>query len=193
MNVWTKRLIGLLILLVIGLVIFDNWFTPDVPPALQQDISLEVDGESQTITPPPTPPTATPPRETAPPSQPAFTLESLDEDNSGPQPVLSNPGANKNKTRDTAPSAGQTAANDSARPPHRQKNPNRAKAVPGYRQARSTAKKTPTTSWHNYKNAAGPVDTELAQVNGKSVHRVFVGPLSAADVPTYIDILGKWA
>ena len=34
MNVWTKRLIGLLILLVIGLVIFDNWFTPDVPPAL---------------------------------------------------------------------------------------------------------------------------------------------------------------
>ena len=66
MNVWTKRLIGLLILLVIGLVIFDNWFTPDVPPALQQDISLEVDGESQTIPPPPTPPTATPPRETAP-------------------------------------------------------------------------------------------------------------------------------
>ena len=51
MNVWTKRLIGLLILLVIGLVIFDNWFTPDVPPALQQDISLEVDGESQTIPP----------------------------------------------------------------------------------------------------------------------------------------------
>ena len=106
MNVWTKRLIGLLILLVIGLVIFDNWFTPDVPPALQQDISLEVDGESQTITPPPTPPTATPPRETAPPSQPAFTLESLDEDNSGPQPVLSNPGANKNKTR-AQPQRGQ--------------------------------------------------------------------------------------
>ncbi|MFC2504118.1 MAG: SPOR domain-containing protein, partial [Cardiobacterium sp.] len=36
-----------------------------------------------------------------------------------------------------------------------------------------------------------PVDTELAQVNGKSVHRVFVGPLSAADVNPYIDILGK--
>ena len=61
MNKWTLRLIGLLILLVLGLVIFDNWFTPDVPPALQQDISLEVDGESQTIPPPPTPPTGTPP------------------------------------------------------------------------------------------------------------------------------------
>ena len=108
MNVWTKRLIGLLILLVIGLVIFDNWFTPDVPPALQQDISLEVAGESQTIPPPPTPPTATPPHATQPPAR--------------AKPPLT-----------------------TAHRPPRQKNPNRAKAVPGYRQAPSTAKKTPTT------------------------------------------------
>ena len=145
MNVWTKRLIGLLILLVISLVIFDNWFTPDVPPALQQDISLEVDGESQTIPPPPTPPTATPPRETAPPSQPAFSLESLDEDNSGPQPVLSNPGANKTKHATQPPVRAKPPPTTAHRPPHRQKNPNRAKAAPGYRPAPSTAKKTPTT------------------------------------------------
>lgn len=191
MNVWTKRLIGLLILLVIGLVIFDNWFTPDVPPALQQDISLEVDGESQTITPPPTPPTATPPRETAPPSQPAFTLESLDEDNSGPQPVLSNPGANKNKTRDTAPSAGKTAANDSAPPATPPEKPKPRKGGSWVQAGAFNSKENAENLMAQLQKRGWPVDTELAQVNGKSVHRVFVGPLSAADVTTYIDILGK--
>ena len=190
MNVWTKRLIGLLILLVIGLVIFDNWFTPDVPPALQQDISLEVDGESQTIPPPPTPPTATPPRETAPPSQPAFSLESLDEDNSGPQPVLSNPGANKNKTRDIAPSAGKTAANDSA-PPAPAEKPKPRKGGSWVQAGAFNSKENADNLMAQLQKRGWPVDTELAQVNGKSVHRVFVGPLSAADVPTYIDILGK--
>ena len=33
MNKWTLRLIGLLIALVLGLVIFDGWFTPEIPPA----------------------------------------------------------------------------------------------------------------------------------------------------------------
>ena len=62
MNKWTLRLIGLLILLVLGLVIFDGWFSPEIPPALQQEISLEVNGESQTITPAPLPPVTQPSR-----------------------------------------------------------------------------------------------------------------------------------
>ena len=191
MNVWTKRLIGLLILLVIGLVIFDNWFTPDVPPALQQDISLEVDGESQTITPPPTPPTATPPRETAPPSQPAFTLESLDEDNSGPQPVLSNPGSGKNKARDSGKAAAKTAETAEATPPPAPEKPKPRKGGSWVQAGAFNSKENADNLMAQLQKRGWPVDTELAQVNGKSVHRVFVGPLSAADVPTYIDILGK--
>ena len=35
------------------------------------------------------------------------------------------------------------------------------------------------------------MDTEGGQVNDKSVNRVYVGPRSAEDVPTYIDRLGK--
>ena len=115
MNKWTLRLIGLLIALVLGLVIFDGWFTPEIPPALQQDISLEVNGESQTITPAPLPPVA-PPADTAPP-QPAFALESLNDDNSTPQPVLSNPGSDKAKAREAAPIAAnqKTVAKNTAR------------------------------------------------------------------------------
>ncbi len=201
MNVWTKRLIGLLILLVIGLVIFDNWFTPDVPPALQQDISLEVDGESQTITPPPTAPTATPPRETAPPSQPAFTLESLDEDNSGPQPVLSNPGSDKAKAREAAQiAANQKTVAKNTTPPAAD-SPPAAAPPPEKNKPRKGGSWVQAGAFSSQENADNlmaqlqkrgwPVDTELAQVNGKSVHRVFVGPLSAADVNPYIDILGK--
>ena len=41
------------------------------------------------------------------------------------------------------------------------------------------------------KKRGWPVETEIANINGKDWHRVFIGPLSAADANTYIDILGK--
>ena len=199
MNKWTLRLIGLLIALVLGLVIFDGWFTPEIPPALQQDISLEVNGESQTITPAPLPPVA-PPADTAPP-QPAFALESLNDDNSTPQPVLSNPGSDKAKAREAAQIAAnpKTVAKNTA-PPAEDSAPAAAappeKAKP--RKGGSWVQAGAFSSQENAENLMAqlqkrgwPVDTELAQVNGKSVHRVFVGPLSAADVNPYIDILGK--
>jgi len=104
--------------------------------------------------------------------------------------VLSNPGANKNKTRDTAPSAGKTAANDSA-PPAPAEKPKPRKGGSWVQAGAFNSKENADNLMAQLQKRGWPVDTELAQVNGKSVHRVFVGPLSAADVPTYIDILGK--
>ena len=189
MNKWTLRLIGLLILLVLGLVIFDGWFSPEIPPALQQEISLEVNGESQTITPAPLPPVSPPSRETAPPAEPAFTLESLSEDSSEPQPVLSNPGSDKNKARDAGTAAAKPVETTEAAPPAEKAKPRKGGA---WIQAGAfSSKENADRLLAQLKKLGWPVDTELADVEGKSMHRVFVGPLSSNDVNTYLDILGK--
>ncbi|MDO4642267.1 MAG: SPOR domain-containing protein [Cardiobacteriaceae bacterium] len=207
MKKWTIRMIGLLLLLVIGLVVFDGWFSPQIPPALQQDISLEVNGETQTI---PAPPPPTPQQENGAKPQPAFSLTSLEDEVPEPQPILSNPGSDKAKARENAQiAANQKAAQNktTAAPPANNKPPVAEAPVPTPEKTVEKPKPRRGGSWvqagafsskENADNLVGqlqkkgwPVDTESANVNGKNVHRVFVGPLSAADVNTYIDILGK--
>lgn len=208
MNKWTVRLIGIAILFAATLILFDRWFTPDIPPAIQQGIELTVrGGETHTINPPPADNSDR--RSSRPPSspQPAFTLASLDEDTNEPQPILSNPDGNdKAKARE----AEQAAANQKAaqeKPANSAPNENNEEAVPVTEKPAEKPKPRRGGSWvqagsfsskenadkmmAQLKKRGWPVETEIANINGKDWHRVFIGPLSAADANTYINILGK--
>ena len=180
MNKWTVRLIGIAILFAAALILFDRWFTPDIPPAIQQSIELSVrGGETHTISPPP--PAANNdrgnPRPPSPPPQPAFTLASLDEDSSEPQPILSNPnGSDKANVREA-----QQAA----------EKPKPRRGGSWVQAGSFSSKENADKMIAQLKKRGWPIDTEIANINGKDMHRVFIGPLSAADASTYIDILGK--
>lgn len=43
MNKWLIRIFGVMILVIVGLFFFDNWFAPQVPPQLQQGLAAEHD------------------------------------------------------------------------------------------------------------------------------------------------------
>lgn len=187
MNPWMLRLIGLLILLFIGLIVLDDWFSPKIPPVLQQDISLEINGESQTITPAPLPPPEMAAQEEEPP--PAMTLESLTADDDTPQPVLSNPTAGKSNSRKDTNAA--VAANDTAAAPAAAEKAKPRKGGSWIQAGAYTNKENADKLLAQLKKRGWPVDTELTLVNGQNMHRVFVGPLSTADVKTYLGILDK--
>ena len=211
MNKWTVRLIGIAILFAAALILFDRWFTPDIPPAIQQSIELSVRvGETHTISPPP--PAANNdrgnPRPPSPPPQPAFTLASLDEDSSEPQPILSNPnGSDKAKAREAEQAAANQKAASQEKPANNALVENSAETAPAAEKPAEKPKPRRGGSWvqagsfsskenadkmiAQLKKRGWPIDTEIANINGKDMHRVFIGPLSAADASTYIDILGK--
>ncbi|WP_225757334.1 SPOR domain-containing protein [Cardiobacterium sp. Marseille-Q4385] len=211
MNKWTVRLIGIAILFAAALILFDRWFTPDIPPIIQQSIELSVrGGETHTISPPP--PAANNdrgnPRPPSPPPQPAFTLASLDEDSSEPQPILSNPnGSDKAKAREAEQAAANQKAASQEKPANNALVENSAEAAPAVEKTAEKPKPRRGGSWvqagsfsskenadkmiAQLKKRGWPIDTEIANINGKDMHRVFIGPLSAADASTYIDILGK--
>ena len=211
MNKWTVRLIGIAILFAAALILFDRWFTPDIPPIIQQSIELSVrGGETHTISPPP--PAANNdrgnPRPPSPPPQPAFTLASLDEDSSEPQPILSNPnGSDKAKAREAEQAAANQKAASQENPANSALVENDAETVPAAEKPAEKPKPRRGGSWvqagsfsskenadkmiAQLKKRGWPIDTEIANINGKDMHRVFIGPLSAADASTYIDILGK--
>ena len=207
MNKWIVRLIGIAILFAAALTVFDRWFSPDIPPAIRQGIELSVKGEPHSINLPPATDNGRSPRLPAPPPQPAFTLASLDEDAGEPQPILSNPdGSDKAKARE----AEQAAANQKAaqeKPANSALTENREATAPAAEKPPEKPKPKRGGSWvqagafsskenadkmiAQLKKRGWPVETEIANINGKDMHRVFIGPLSAADASTYIDILGK--
>ena len=98
MTKWIPRLIGVLVILVLGLFVASTWFSPPVPDALQRDLDLQVQGQpgqtpgqlrpvpQQELEPlvPDVPPPANAPTLTL------TSLEDIPEEGSAP-PVLTNP------------------------------------------------------------------------------------------------------
>ena len=151
MNKWTVRLIGIAILFAAALILFDRWFTPDIPPAIQQSIELSVrGGETHTISGPPR-------RRHSPPSPSLHSTKTAANPNPSsatrtaatkPKPAKPNkrqptkkPPAKKNPP--IAPSS-KTAQKPPLPPKNRPKSPNRGAAAPGSKPAPSAAKKTRT-------------------------------------------------
>lgn len=211
MNKWTVRLIGIAILFTVVLTLFDRWFSPDIPPVIQQSIELSVrGGETHTINPPPTTTNNDRgnPRLPSPSPQPAFTLASLDEESSEPQPILSNPnGSDKAKAREAEQAAANQKAANQEKPANSVLVENSTETAPVAEKTAEKPKSRRGGSWvqagsfsskenadkmiAQLKKRGWPVETETANIDGKVWHRVFIGPLSVTDANTYIDILGK--
>lgn len=212
MNNWLARVLGVIILAVIGVFFFDGWFHPKVPPAIlegkknEEVIALTPEGRK-------TPAEQKGPSETAQPPQPEISLTSLQdmESDRGAPPVLASP----NQSTDSSSNVPETHAppltaqsNQSA--PTAQNNNiqleslanaqsnNRAATPPATAPAKPTAAPSAQaqgSTWiqagsfgekanadrlaANIRGKSLPAVVEAATVNGKTYHRVYVGPIAS--------------
>lgn len=204
MTKWLSRLLGLLVLLLIILFTFNKWFKPDTPEALRREIDLQVRGETL---PPPTPSQL--PETQAESTQltpPALTLTSLEDfpADGGAAPVLTNPQPEQNRAETAAPAASKAA-------PPQPEAPRAESSAPKQPTANPPAQEMPAAAGSGKLIAAGafgnpdntrrrveqlrsrgwPVKVEKIQSGGKTLDRVILGPIPAAQVNAYLDELNK--
>lgn len=174
MNKWLLRLIGLFILMVV-VWFFKGWFFPEIPAVLQEQIALS-DTQQPQVTSPQPPKTAA--------QQPILKLTSLEERKPSEEttPKLSQP-VQPTESKITAQESVQTPVTRTEQPPQRGGSWVQAGAFSSIDNANNFADRLRKKSW--------PVEIEKAVIDGKVLHRVFVGPLAASDVEPYIEILGK--
>lgn len=161
MNKWLIRILGVLVLVILGLIFFDAWFSPGVPPQLNhQSASPPV----QPVTDNPATPTEVPTPDQAPIS--LTSLEDFESDAGNPAPALTNtptPAAANPPTPATAPQSSAPAAESGN----------------AWIQAGSFGELENAQRQQNIlKNKGFNASIESAQVNGKTYHRIYLGPMS---------------
>lgn len=206
---WLSMLMGVVILLIIGIFFYDMWFNPNVPFALQQGnttVILSESEQSSQTTASVASPTVTPPTTDA-NGTAQITLTSLqDMESSGgaPPPALTNPQGNKTATANhTVGTVQPTVTQPVAKTPE-VVSPVQTASPAVLESVKSTGK---ATAWvqagsfgdrENANNLAASlqkqgmsVDIETATVNGRRYNRVYVGPLTEAQVDNTLQKLSK--
>ncbi|SUO97604.1 SPOR domain-containing protein [Suttonella ornithocola] len=197
MNKWLARILGVMVLVIVGLFFFDGWFNPNTPPILQGGESsshqtvtrMESSGSDANLTVTPA---------AAPDSKTTITLTSLEdmESNKGaPPPVLTN--------RET----GATPNNKVIPPSNAQKTVEKT-SIPVEKQEEKMEKSNAKASAWVQAGAFGEMENaqrlasslkekkmrtaiETATVNGRRYHRVYIGPLTDAQVADTLQQLSK--
>lgn len=202
MTKWIPRLIGVLVIIVLGLFVATTWFSPEVPEALQRDIDLQVHGQSDAPTGQlrPVPQnTAEPLVETpAPPANaPTLTLTSLEdipEEGSAP-PVLTNPQPDQPVEAPAPQPVVQTPPPPPPPPPAQaQPQPQSAPAAGEGSWIAAGAFANPENTERRVaqlRSRGWPVKVEKIQSGGKTLDRVMLGPIAAGQVNLYLDELNK--
>ncbi|MDO5090991.1 MAG: SPOR domain-containing protein [Cardiobacteriaceae bacterium] len=202
MTKWLSRLLGLLVLLLLVLFTFNTWFKPDTPDALRRDIDLQVRGQS---VPPPQQQTPPEPEETA-LTPPALTLTSLEDfpADGGAAPVLANPQPEQPREAVAPPPVAppkteaprtETARTETPKPAPAKPAPV-AEAPPasGGKLIAAGAFGNPDNTKRRVeqlRSRGWPVKVEKIQSGGKTLDRVILGPVPAAQLNTYLDELNK--
>lgn len=197
MTKWLSRLLGLLVLLLIVLFTFNKWFKPDTPEALRREIDLQVRG--QTVPPPAPPPQVLEPEaESTQLTPPALTLTSLEDfpADSGAAPVLANPQPEQNRAAAAvpAPKAEAPRAEPPAPKPASQPATETPAAASGGKLIAAGAFGNPDNTRRRVEQLQSrgwPVKVEKIQSGGKTLDRVILGPVPAAQMNTYLDELSK--
>lgn len=197
MTKWLSRLLGLLVLLLIVLFTFNKWFKPDTPEALRREIDLQV--REQTVPPPAPPPQAPEPEaESTQLTPPALTLTSLEDfpADGGAAPVLANPQPEQNRATAAvpAPKAEAPRAEPPAPKPASQPATETPAAASGGKLIAAGAFGNPDNTKRRVEQLQSrgwPVKVEQIQSGGKTLDRVILGPVPAAQMNTYLDELSK--
>ncbi|MDO4777409.1 MAG: SPOR domain-containing protein [Cardiobacteriaceae bacterium] len=197
MTKWLSRLLGLLVLLLIVLFTFNKWFKPDTPEALRREIDLQVRG--QTVPPPAPPPQVPEPEaESTQLTPPALTLTSLEDfpADGGAAPVLANPQPEQNRAAAAvpAPKAEVPRAEPPAPKPASQPATEAPAAASGGKLIAAGAFGNPDNTRRRVEQLQSrgwPVKVEKIQSGGKTLDRVILGPVPAAQVNAYLNELSK--
>ena len=217
MTKWIPRLIGVLVILVLGLFVASTWFSPPVPDALQRDLDLQVQGQpgqtpgqlrpvpQQELEPlvPDVPPPANAPTLTL------TSLEDIPEEGSAP-PVLTNPQPDNAATAPELPVQAPPAP--PAAKPEKAPQQLAAQAPQPQQAARQPAPQPAAapagdSSWiaagafgnpenterrvAQLRSRGWPVKVEKIQSGGKTLDRVMLGPVPSGQVNAYLDELNK--
>lgn len=191
MNKWLIRIFGVMILVIVGLFFFDNWFAPQVPPQLQQGLAAEHSANGEITLP-----------QRRNPASPQETQDRITKDATAANPnaihltSLENaPGDN----RDSLPQSTQVekVVKDEQNPVLPAKRTELSDNVPA---APASVKAwVQAGSFGNRENAERraealkklnmPVAIDDVTVNGKSYHRLYVGPLLQDQVESVLRVL----
>lgn len=209
MTKWIPRLIGVLVIIVLGLFVATTWFSPEVPEALQRDINLQVQGQGDAPTGQlrPVPQNELEPlieEPTPAGNAPTLTLTSLEdipEEGSAP-PVLTNPQPENPQAATELPvlpppavaeiPAPQPVAQTPAPPPPAQTPPATSGGDGSFIAAGAFGNPENTERRVAQLRSRGwPVKVEKIQSGGKTLDRVMLGPIPANQVNAYLDELNK--
>lgn len=198
MNKWLIRILGLIILVLIGVFFIDSWLNPRVPQQLQESVAGQKTPPTSAPAPTPATNTQTPAENNQQADNNTIQLMSLD----GGQPVLSNPQAPQSAaTPAPAPAPQQTAPQPQAAQPVAQQAapaPQKPTAQPAQKSSGVWLQAGAFSSRSNAQNRANALhaqhlatDIESVNVNGKEYNRVYVGPLSQSQVSGAMQALKK--
>lgn len=213
MSKWIPRLIGVLVILMLGLFVASTWFRPDVPEVLQRDLDLQVQGQAPgNLRPVPQnelePLIPDPPPAGNAPTLTLTSLEDIPEEGSAP-PVLTNPQPDNPVAEAPVPrpQPQPQPVRQAAQLEERAPAPQAARQTPPQNTAPAAAPTSGGGSWiaagafgnpenterrvAQLRSRGWPVKVEKIQSGGKTLDRVMLGPIPANQVNTYLDELDK--
>lgn len=178
MSKWVFRLTGLLVVALIALLFLDRFLNPDVPNALESGVDVRTQGEAQRPN----------PAQVETPEAPALSLTSLEGEERSAAPQTAPASQPQTGAAQDAPAISLTAL-ESPEPVPVLSNPDSSRAnvwlqAGSFAERSNADKRAAVLKAHSWS-----IDIEPVVIDGRTLYRVFVGPLTHDQVGGYMDKL----